>query len=211
MPTFDNLPPEKPPTPAPLPTRGRGFPMTPTQRSRLIVVGQIAGAFGVKGEARVKSFTDDPEACFSYGPLMDKDGAVVLTPVKHRPLNDGFGVTAKENRQREEWEALKGTLLHVPREAMPEANEDELYVADLIGLEVVHADGRKLGRVTAAQNFGAGDLIEIVPPKGPSFLLPFTDENFTEVDVAGGRLVASPDEGLLPDALQRQASDGGTN
>ncbi|HEY7797737.1 MAG TPA: hypothetical protein VIA80_03155, partial [Hyphomonadaceae bacterium] len=49
---------------------------------RLVVVGQIAGAFGVKGEARVRSFTDDPLACFSYGPLMDEKGVVVLTPIK---------------------------------------------------------------------------------------------------------------------------------
>lgn len=178
---------------------------------RLIVVGQIAGAFGVKGEARVRSFTGDPEACFSYGPLMDKDGVVVLTPVKHRPLNEGFGVTTREQRQREEWEALKGTLLHIPREAMPEAAEGEVYVADLIGMEVVHADGRRLGRVKSAQNFGAGDLIEIEPPTGQVFLLPFTDGNFPEVDVAGGVLRASPDEELLPESLQRQASDGGTN
>ena len=62
---------------------------------------------------------------------------LILTPVKARPLNEGFGVTAKENRQREEWEALKGTLLHVPREAMPAPEKDEVYVADLIGMDVV--------------------------------------------------------------------------
>ena len=81
-------------------------------QSKLIVVGKIVGAFGVKGEARVRSFTEDPEACFSYGPLLDETGAVVLTPMKHRPLNEGFGVTTKEKRQREEWEAMRGTLLH---------------------------------------------------------------------------------------------------
>jgi 16S rRNA processing protein RimM len=178
---------------------------------RLIVVAQLAGAFGVKGEARVRSFTDDPEACFSYGPLLDKDGAVVLTPVRHRPLNEGFGVTAKESRQREEWEALKGTLLHVPREALAAAEDNEIYLADLIGMDVVHADGRELGKVVAAHDFGAGDLIEIAPPAGASFMLPFTDENFPAFDVAARRLTATPDETLLPESLQRQSSDGGTN
>lgn len=178
---------------------------------RLIVVGQIAGAFGVKGEARVRSFTDEPEACFSYGPLLDADGAVILTPVKARPLNEGFGVTAKENRQREEWEALKGALLHVRREAMPAPEKGEVYVADLIGMDVTHADGRALGKVKAVQNFGAGELIEIAPPAGEVFMLPFTQANFPEVDLAAGRLTASPDEELLPESLQRQSSDGGTN
>jgi 16S rRNA processing protein RimM len=178
---------------------------------RLVVVGQIAGAFGVKGEARVRSFTDDPEACFSYGPLVDEKGAVILTPVKARLLNQDFGVTTKEQRQREEWEALKGTLLHVPRAAMPATDVNEFYVADLIGMSVVHADGRALGVVKAVQNFGAGELIEIAPPSGSTFLLPFSDDVFPEVDLGVRRLVASPDEALLPELLQRQSSDGGTN
>lgn len=170
---------------------------------RLIVVGKLVGAFGVKGEARVLSFTTDPEDCFSYGPLVDADGAVVLTPKSARPLNDGFGVTTKENRQREEWEALRGTLLHVSRDAMPETDENEVYVADLIDMDVVHADGRPLGKVKTVQNFGAGELIEIAPPSGPAYLLPFTQENFPEIDVAARVLQASPDEALLPDNLQK--------
>ncbi|HVY89714.1 MAG TPA: ribosome maturation factor RimM [Hyphomonadaceae bacterium] len=180
-------------------------------KSKLIVVGQIAGAFGVKGEARVRSFTDDPEACFSYGPLLGAKGEVLMTPLKARPLNEGYGVVTKENRQREEWEALKGQLLHVPRDAMPEADEGEVYVADLVGLDVVHADGRALGKVKSVQNFGAGDLIEIQPPGGQAFLLPFTEDVFAEIDPSSGRLTAAPDEELLPDSLQRQRSDGGTN
>jgi 16S rRNA processing protein RimM len=179
---------------------------------RLVVVAQITGAFGVKGEVRVRSFTEDPEACFRYGSLMDANGVVVLTPVKVRPLNEGFGVQAREQRQREEWEALKGTLLHAPREAMPDTeNEDEVYVADLIGADVVHVDGRALGKVKAAHNFGAGDLIEIAPPSGPSYMLPFTREIFPEIDPGARRLAADPDEAFLPDNLQRQSSDGRTN
>jgi 16S rRNA processing protein RimM len=178
---------------------------------RLIVVGQIAGAFGVKGEARVRSFTDDPEACFTYGPLVDAQGAVVLTPVRHRPLNEGFAVLAKEQRQREEWEALKGALLHVPREAMPDADDNEVYVADLIGAEIRHVDGRALGIVKAVPNFGAGDLIEVQPANGASFLLPFTEDNFPGIDMDARVLRADPDEALLPESLQRQASDGRTN
>jgi 16S rRNA processing protein RimM len=168
---------------------------------KLIVVGQIAGAFGVKGEVRVRSFTDDPEACFAYGPLLDERGAVVLTPVRHRSLNELFGVTAKEQRQREEWEAMRGTLLHVSREALPQVDEGEVYVADLVGLRVLHADGRDLGVVKAVQNFGAGELLEIRPPKGPTYLLPFTEDNFPDIDLAGGVLHAAPDDVLLPDSF----------
>lgn len=170
--------------------------------SKLIVVGQIAGAFGVRGEVRVRSFTDDPEAIFDYGPLLDAAGKVVLTPVKHRSLNDLFSVTAKEQHQREAWEALRGTLLHAPREALPEVEEGEIYVADLIGARVDHVDGRELGKVKSVQNFGAGELLEIAPAAGgASYLLPFTEENFPEIDMDARVLKASPDDALLPEGL----------
>ena len=172
-----------------------------TKSTNLIVVAQITGAFGVKGEVRVRSFTDDPEACFTYGPLTDADGKVILTPVRHRVLNDLFGVTAKEARQREEWEAMRGTLLHASREALPEADDGEFYVADLIGLTVTHVDGRELGVVKSVQNFGAGELLEIKPSQGQTYLLPFTEENFPEVSKSGLR--AAPDEALLPDSANR--------
>ena len=177
---------------------------------KLIVVAQIAGAFGVKGEARVRSFTEDPEACFGYGPLLDERGEVVLTPVKHRPLNEGFGVTTKEQRQREDWEAMRGTLLHAAREAMPETDEEEgeVYVADLIGMSVVHVDGRVLGQVKAAHDFGAGDLIEVQPVVGASFLLPFTEEVFPEIDMEARVLRADPDESYLPDTPPESPSGG---
>jgi 16S rRNA processing protein RimM len=170
---------------------------------KLIVVGQIAGAFGVRGEVRVRSFTDDPEAIFDYGPLLDAAGKVVLTPVRHRSLNDLFSVTAAEAHQREAWEAMRGTLLHAPRAALPEAEEGEVYVADLIGARVVHVDGRELGVVKTVQNFGAGELLEITPPMGASYLLPFTEENFPGLDMDARVLTAAPDEALLPEDPNR--------
>jgi 16S rRNA processing protein RimM len=170
-------------------------------KDKLIVVGQIAGAFGVKGEVRVRSFTDDPEAIFEYGPLLDIAGNVVLTPVRHRSLNDLFSVTAKEQHQREAWEAMRGTLLHAPRAALPEVEEGEVYVADLIGARVVHVDGRDLGVVKTVQNFGAGELLEIKPSTGATFLLPFTEENFPGVDMGARVLTAEPAEALLPESF----------
>ena len=180
--------------------------MSQPDSKHLIVVGRIAGAFGVKGEARVLSFTDDPEAAFDFGPLVDAQGAVVLTPVRVRPLNEGFGVLTKEPRQREEWEAMKGTLLHVPRDAMPALEDaDEVYVADLVGCRVVHADGRALGEVKGVHNFGAGDLLEVQPETGAAFMLPFTRADIPLIDMTGRILTADPDEALLPEAMQKPA------
>lgn len=172
-------------------------------QAKLIVVAQIMGAFGVKGEARVRSFTEDPKAAFTYGPLVDAQGRVVLTPVKSRPLNEGFGVTTAEKKQREEWEAMRGTLLHAARESLPEPAEEEgeVYVADLMGCSVVHADGRVLGVVKAVHDFGAGDLVEVQPPTGQTYFLPFTEDVFTDLDMDNRILRVAPDPALLPEGM----------
>lgn len=175
---------------------------------KLVVVGQISGAFGVRGEVRVRSFTDDPAAAFKYGSMLDEAGSVVLTPVRVRALNDGFGVMPSEKREREEWEAMRGRLLYARRAALPVPAAGEFYVADLVGMSVVHIDGRTLGDVAAVQNFGAGELIEVRPAHGASYFLPFTQDVFPVIDAEARLLRADPDEGFLPDDLQRQSSVG---
>ncbi len=185
-----------------------------SDKPQLVVVAQIAGAFGVKGEVKVRSYTAEPDACFAYGPLLNEQGEIVLTPTRTRPLKDLFGVIAKEPLQREGWEALKGTLLYVPRDALPKTDDEdgEFYVIDLIGCDVVHADGRRIGRIKDVPDFGAGDLLEIVPDGGgPSFYLPFDDANTPSVDLAAKLVTVAHEEELLPETLQRQADDGGTN
>ena len=159
----------------------------------LVVIAAIAGAHGVKGEARIKPF-GDPDALCDYGPFLDESGAVLLTPKSVRPGPNGLVVVRfKESVTREQLLAMKSTRLHVPRAAMPEPDEDEFYYADLIGLTVENLDGAALGRVKAVQDFGAGDLLEIAGPEG-SWFLPFTREAVPHVDVKAGRIVADPPE-----------------
>jgi 16S rRNA processing protein RimM len=174
---------------------------------RLVVVAEIAGAFGVRGEVKLRSFTANPAACLGYGPLLDQAGGVLLTPVRGRPHGELIVVEAREVRTREDWEALKGAALHVPRSALPEPDEDEVYVADLIGCAVEHVDGRALGVVRAVHNFGADDLLEVAGEAGACFL-PFTRAAAPEVDLAGRRVRVDPDEALLPEPLQRQPDEG---
>ena len=97
---------------------------------------------------------------------------------------------------RDAAEALRGTRFYVPRSALPEPDDGAFYHADLIGLAVVTVSGETLGRVTAMHDFGAGDLIEYVSADGVSRMLPFTEATVPEVDLAGGRLVVDPPEGL---------------
>jgi 16S rRNA processing protein RimM len=157
----------------------------------LITLARIKGAHGVKGEARVQSFTAEPEACFAYGPFLDKHGQPFLTPVKWRRQKNEFIVTFRENLTREDVAALRGRECCAPRAALPEPDPDEFYITDLIGLAAATPEGEPAGRVAAVQNFGAGDLLEIDGPDG-RFYLPFTREAVPAVDIANGRLTIDP-------------------
>jgi 16S rRNA processing protein RimM len=157
---------------------------------RLILVGRVAGAFGVKGEIRITSYTDEPAALVRYRDLKCADGSPGLTLTGGRPHKGALVARAKEVATREAAEALKGLELYVPRAALPAPDEDEFYLADLIGLAAVTPQGEALGRIKSVQNLGAGDLLEIAPETGPSWWLPFTKEAVPEVKIAEGLVVA---------------------
>ncbi|MGB0497997.1 MAG: ribosome maturation factor RimM, partial [Rubricella sp.] len=98
---------------------------------------------------------------------------------------------------KEQADALRGVRLYAPRERLPDPGEDEFYHADLIGLDVFDTGGERLGRVRAIHDHGAGDLLEIAMGDKGEVLLPFTREAVPTVDIAAGRIVADPPEGLL--------------
>lgn len=157
----------------------------------LVVIGAIAGAHGVRGDAKVKPF-GDPTQLTAYGPFLDEKGEVFLTPAGSKPGPNGLAIMwFKERHTREEMQAMKGKLLHAPRAALPEPDEDEFYYADLIGLTVENLEGEPLGTVKAVQDFGAGDLLEITGPDGISFI-PLTKAAVPHVDIKAGKLVADP-------------------
>jgi 16S rRNA processing protein RimM len=159
----------------------------------LVVIGAIAGAHGVQGEAKVRAF-GDPAMLASYGPFLDETGEVVFTPRRARHSGgETVIVVFEEDTTREALLAMKGTLLYVPRAALPEPDEDEFYYSDLVGLAVEEAGGAPLGQVKAVQNFGAGDLLEITGPDGVWYL-PFTKEAVPHLDLKAGKLVANPPE-----------------
>jgi 16S rRNA processing protein RimM len=165
-------------------------------RDELILVGRVAGAFGVKGEVRITSLTADPLAIGGYGTLLREDGSPALTLQGGRVAKGGVITRAEGVETRDEAEALRGLKLYVRRDSLPPVEEeDEYYVADLVGLGVQAADGEALGRVKSVHDFGAGDLLEIEPPTGPSWWLPFTREAVPEVRMAERLIVAvKPDE-----------------
>ena len=163
-----------------------------------VCVGAIAGAFGVQGEVRLKSFCAEPSAIADYGPLWSEDGSRQFAVTLTRPVKGGFGARIAGVRSKEEADALRGVRLYVDRSALPEPEDDEYYHADLIGLDVMDTGGEKLGRVKAVLNHGASDLLEvIVPGQREPVLLPFTRAFVPTVDLAARRIVADPPEGIL--------------
>ncbi|MYM56163.1 ribosome maturation factor RimM [Thalassovita mangrovi] len=166
----------------------------------LICVGAIAGAYGVHGEVRLKSYTADPEAIEDYNPLTTEDGSRSFDVGIIRPIKNGLSVRLSSVTSKEEADALKGVKLYVPRNRLPSLPDDEFYHADLIGLEVFDTGGTKLGTVKSVMNHGAGDLLEIHGPGlKATVLLPFTLDAVPTVDLDKGRIVADPPEGLFPE------------
>lgn len=164
----------------------------------LILVGRVAGAFGVRGEVRLTSYTAEPAALLAYRDLKREDGTLALTLTGGRAAKGGLVARAREIETREQAEALRGLRLYIPRDVLPEPEEDEFYVTDLIGLAVETPEGEALGTIRSVQDFGAGDLLEIAPAQGgATWYLPFTRDAVPEVRLAERKVI-----GLRPDELE---------
>jgi 16S rRNA processing protein RimM len=162
-------------------------------KTGMVMVGAIAGAFGVKGEVRLRAFTEEKAGVISYGPLYGEDGKILLKPKSWRSLKDGVAVVTAEIKSKEEADKLKGVKLFVPRANLPTPEEDEFYIVDLLGCKAESLDGQVLGEICAVWNFGAGDIIEYRPPNGaPNVRITFTRETAPLVDLAGKRVVLDP-------------------
>lgn len=162
-----------------------------------VIVGTFAGAYGVRGEVRVKSFCAVPEDIEIYSPLQTSDGRSFTLSVL-RSIKNGLVVRVAEVATKEEADALKGTELFALRSQLPSLPDDEYYYADLIGISVYDTGGSELGRVKSVQNHGASDLLEIiVPGASQTVLLPFTQAAVPTVDLGAERIIADPPEGLF--------------
>ncbi|MEY4270868.1 MAG: hypothetical protein RLZZ58_2084 [Pseudomonadota bacterium] len=152
-----------------------------------VTLAAIAGAHGVRGEVRLKLFGDDADGLKRYGAF--SAGGRILTLASIRTANQGAVARFAEVTTREAAEALRGTVLSVPRSALPPLGEGEYYHHDLIGLPCVSTDGEALGHIVAIDNFGAGDVLEIERPaeankKPARFMVPMNVDAVPEWDGA---------------------------
>lgn len=170
----------------------------PDADTSLLLVGEIGAAQGLKGEVRVRSYTQEPTDIAAYGPLRDEAGTKTIEIERVRVTPKALIARIRGVSTREAAEALNHTKLYVARAALPAPADDEWYVADLIGLAAVSPTGAPLGTVAAVHNFGASDIVEIAPVDGgPSQLIAFTDDTVPEIDIAAGRLVLIPPEEIV--------------
>ncbi|MFY0647757.1 ribosome maturation factor RimM [Sulfitobacter geojensis] len=167
----------------------------------LIPVGAIAGAYGVRGELRIKSYCAVPEDIENYSPLWTEGRTKQISLAILRPIKNGFSARIPDVASKEEADAMRGTVLYAERGQLPSLPDDEFYYADLIGVEVYDTGGALLGRVKTVNNHGADDLLELqLAGKTDTVFLPFTKAAVPTVDLAAGRIVADPPLGILPDS-----------
>jgi 16S rRNA processing protein RimM len=157
-----------------------------------ILLGKIVAAHGLKGEVKIKSFTDDPLDIASYGMVTVPDGRRFHLE-RARLQGETVIAAIRGITDRDAADALKGLELRVERDDLPDADseEGEFYQADLIGLAVFDGNGTQLGEVVGFLDFGAGDLVEVELPSGTIGLVPFADSMVPIVDVEEGRMVLS--------------------
>jgi 16S rRNA processing protein RimM len=168
-----------------------------------VLAGVITAAHGIKGEVKLKSFTTDPRAIAAYGPLLASTGEH-LEIQKLKVQKDGFIAALKGVGDRNKAEALKGVELFLQRSQLPEAEEGEVYVYDLIGLQAVTPGGDTFGTVVAVPNFGAGDLLEIRRDGvKETVLVPFAQDYVPKVDLERKELVLD-----LPETYLDEAEEG---
>ncbi len=169
---------------------------------RRVCVGVVGAPHGIRGEVRIKSHTAVPLDIAAYGPLTTEDGREVRIR-KARLAKDMVIATLDGVNDRNAVETLKNQRLYIDRDKLPEADEDEWYYADLVGLDVRDTDGEKIGTVLAVQDFGGGELLEVRRPGTPgTVLVPFSHAAVPVVDVGGGFVVIDPPPGLLDEDEQ---------
>ncbi len=162
----------------------------PSTEPRFLLIGRVERPHGVRGEVRVKAFTKDPTTISEYGPLSTEDGRL-LEIERLRPAKDVVVAKFRGVDDRDAAERLNGISLYIDRDRLPPAEEDEFYHADLLGLQAESEAGAPLGTIVAIHNFGAGDILEIAPSRGPSVLLPFSKETVPLVDLQARLVVVA--------------------
>lgn len=169
-----------------------------TENTKRICLGEISTAHGVRGLVRIRIYGDDPQALSAYGPLFTTETGDKTITVKMKNAANKYWIAEIAGvTDRNVAETLRGTKLWIERDKLPDLeDDDEFYYEDLIGMTVKTATEDNVGVVVAVENFGASDLLEVKPPAGPTFYLPYADEYVIEINLPQKTITADIPEGL---------------
>ncbi|WMS41114.1 ribosome maturation factor RimM [Acuticoccus sp. MNP-M23] len=178
-----------------------------------VVMATIGAAHGVRGAVKLTVHAEDPATLKRYNPFQTADGRTFKVK-SVKPIGKALVAELEGVPDRNAAELLRGTDLLVPRRRLPRPDEEEFYHIDLIGLQARLVSGEILGVVRAVNDFGAGDILEIVGPR--TVMVPFTQVCVPAVDLEAGTLTVDPIPGLLDepgeppaDAEISDTNDGG--
>jgi 16S rRNA processing protein RimM len=176
--------------------------MAQPQRDReWVCVAIVAGAHGLRGALKLRCFTERAEDVAAYGPVFDRHGNRLFELQVAGPAPGGVLVRADRVEDRNAAEALRGIELFVPRAALPPLPADEFYYTDLEGMDALHPDGSHFGIVQSVDNFGAGDVVEVLADDGRRISLPFTRHTVPSIDLERRRLVVQAPEEVVAEAV----------
>jgi len=165
----------------------------------LLVVGRIVRPHGIRGEVVVDVRTDEPAQRFAPGSVLLTDpGSAPLTIESSRPHLGRWLLVLAGVHDRDGADALRGVELRVDSADLPpNTDPDEFHDHQLVGLAAVSVGGEALGEVVRIDHAPASDLLVLRLPTGRTGLVPFVRTIVPEVDVAAGRVVIDPPEGLF--------------
>ncbi|MBM3566066.1 MAG: 16S rRNA processing protein RimM [Alphaproteobacteria bacterium] len=167
-----------------------------------VCLGHVSGAKGLKGEVRVRTYTERPGDIAAYGPVSDETGQRTFTVTVVQETGEGVIARFSGVGDRTQAEKLRGLRLFVPRRALPDLPQGEYYQGDLIGLAARATDGRALGKVLAIHDHGAGHVLEVGETRATAEFWPAAA--LEKVDLAGGSVLLRPTEEIVADQPQSQ-------
>lgn len=184
--------------------------------TRRICVAMLNGAHGIRGDVRIRPYTEDPHLLERFDAVYLGDGTDTVTVRLLHALRGGWAARITGVATREDAERLRGSELFVTRDALedmsPPDDPDSFFLIDLVGLAAVTPTGDSLGTVVAVPDFGAGDLLELtldqaVPAYGKSVLLPFKQRYVPDINLETGQMTVDLDAWL---EQQSDGAKGGT-
>jgi 16S rRNA processing protein RimM len=166
----------------------------PNER-KLVIVGKVLSAHGVKGAVNIVSYTEPASNLFSYSVFDQAGEPFKITKHSHKN-NDVFICSVEGINDRDQAQIMSGKLLYADRAGFAGAKADEYYINDLVGLPVYSDEGIYIGEVLDVVNYGASDILEISLGGDQRGMLPFIDNYVLEVDLKNGKIIIN-DEGIV--------------